>query len=729
MPRRSNEDGPGHERQFADALRQMTLRYENLIEGLSMLRQLDSIDDLGCSFDQVAARMAQAIAEGLRAETCSLLVVDEREGLFELRAAASIFGDDPRQPGRTASRRVRLEANDGIVGWAASTGRVARVGDVEQWRGSSHAPGIPREASSVLCVPLCLNDTVLGVATATHSQPDRFGIESEHLASLVAPRCARLVASHLAHEKQQRIHKTHQVAEDNAVEVIMVLDASGCVTSVNAAVEDVTGYSASDFSGGARSWDSGVAAEDLDSLRACRSRVRAGGHPERIRYRFVDAMGTTHVLEERLSAVPNRHGEDSALVAVIRDLTEREKAREEKRALEDQLRHAQKMEALGHLAGGVAHDFNNLLTGILGNVSLSLESDDVQRIRPLLAEAKTAAERAAAVVRQLLLFARRSRANRRPTDVCPVLTEVAAMVQSTFDRRIQFSVHKTPGMAPILADPDQVHQAVLNLCVNARDALLEKAEREPHGRLELRLEASDATFGEAVQEDDAPRKPGRFVCISVSDTGIGMSKETQEHSLEPFFTTKKTGEGTGLGLAIVYGIVKQHGGWLAFDTAPGEGATFRMYYPASDAAPIATRPASVPRGASRGSETVLVVDDEEIVRNLVKAILTNLGYTVLVAVDGEEGWDLYMRERERVDIVILDLSMPRLDGREVLRRIRNVDPAAKVMISSGHGLEPDEEFAPGFTPDRVLNKPYTASSIATAVREVLDAAGADPSAL
>ncbi len=411
----------------------------------------------------------------------------------------------------------------------------------------------------------------------------------------------------------------------------------------------------------------------------------------------------------RTVKTPLRDGEGRivGVLGIFWDVTEQ-------RRLEAQLRQAQKMEAVGQLAGGIAHDFNNLLTAVLGNLSLlmsALPADDAHR--EFAAAADRAAHRAANLTSQLLGFSRRGVLRPRPLSLNASVDEVLALLRRTIDPRIDLAAAKADDLATVEADPGQMTQVLMNLCLNARDAMPEG------GRLLLE------TANVVVEEDRAGRqlgaRPGPFVRLRVSDSGCGMTAEVRERIFEPFFTTKGPGQGTGLGLAMVFGIVQQHGGWVECDSEPGRGTCFDVYLPRTAGAAEAPAPAAAP--APRGSETVLLVDDEDMIRRVGSTILGRYGYKVLLAEDGEHALEVYREHGAHIDLVIMDQMMPRLSGRDAFRRLLAVNPRARVLFSSGysgeHLSDDDRRRSAGF-----INKPYRPEDLARTVRAALDRANA-----
>jgi len=411
------------------------------------------------------------------------------------------------------------------------------------------------------------------------------------------------------------------------------------------------------------------------------------------------------------------HDRDGTILAVIVtgiDVTER-------RLLEKQLIEMQKMEAVGTLAGGIAHDFNNILTGILG--SLDLARGFVPPGSPAsapIAEGIKASERAVQLVRQLLDFSRRAPAECRPVNLGSVVREVTDLFSQTIDRRIGVTCSIADDLLPAFVDPNQVHQVLMNLCVNARDAIMESLETvERSGGRPLTGYWIYIRSENVEVDDDYCRifpyaRKGRYIRLSIGDNGAGMDDATQRRVFEPFFTTKKMGRGTGLGLSTVYGIIKQHSGWINLESREGKGTTFCVYFP--EATGLAEEAPALPETApsGRGKETVLFADDEELIRDLGRQVMEMHGYTVLLAEDGMRAIELFRSNRKAIDLVVLDLTMPQRSGMEVLRAIRDIDPGMRIILSSGSS---PPEAVPGTT---FLPKPYRADMLAKTVRSTLD---------
>ena len=395
----------------------------------------------------------------------------------------------------------------------------------------------------------------------------------------------------------------------------------------------------------------------------------------------------------------------------------------EQRKLQKGLEQAQKMEAVGRLAGGVAHDFNNLLTGIIGNLSLvSSARGDASygnKDKEFISSAKRASQRAAELVKQLLGFSRQSHLELDCCEVNQVLEEVQGLLKSTIDPSISISMECSEDLWTIEADSTQVEQVVMNMCVNAIDAMSDMGG-------ELVLSTENKSLNRSIISDCSGREEGDFVKIKVSDNGVGMSSEVMAKLFEPFFTTKEQGKGTGLGLATSYGIVKQHGGWIECESEVGVGSNFSIFLPRKDASNENLKPLTREDDSDvSGTETILVVDDEDVVRLVAEGALKCYGYKTLSACNGKEALKVLEENKNEIMLVLLDLTMPVMSGKETLAVIREKFADVPVVVCSGYlvDLEGFEEET-GLRPDSAIQKPYNVKDLAKRVREVLDRAEA-----
>jgi PAS domain S-box-containing protein len=521
--------------------------------------------------------------------------------------------------------------------------------------------------------------------------------------------CTDITARRRAEQARDREHALLQSVLNSIPDLISRKDADGVYRGCNAAFAGFFGLREDEVVG--RTTAELFREPEVAAVTAADERLLVHGQAERLELWMTATDGRRVLFETLRVPLPGPDGKPAGLLGISRDITAR-------RRLEEQLRQAGKLDAVGQLAGGVAHDFNNLLTAIVGNLSLAqtLLSAD-HPLRDLLTASEQAGWRAAELTRQLLGFARRATVRLEPADVNAAVAETIAILGRTIDPRITITARTAPDVGPVLADVGQMSQVLMNLCINARDAM-------PDGGV-LSIETSEATVNAAHVRRVADARPGRFVRLSVADTGPGMPPHVRDRIFEPFFTTKAPGKGTGLGLALVHGIVSQHGGWVEVDSVPGRGARFDVYLPRAEetaSGPERRRGTSDdPAGAPARTErpfTVLLVDDEPMIRTLGRTVLEDQGYRVLLAADGEEAVEVYRSEPGRVDLVILDLTMPRLSGRDACRRLVQIDPNVRVLLSSGYAPDTagavQEPGVKGF-----VAKPYRPGDLAAAVKNMV----------
>jgi two-component system cell cycle sensor histidine kinase/response regulator CckA len=409
-------------------------------------------------------------------------------------------------------------------------------------------------------------------------------------------------------------------------------------------------------------------------------------------------------------------GSESAYgLAIIEDITASKKAEEERQVLEGKLIQAQKIEAIGHLAGGVAHDFNNLLTVIDGYSQMLLQGlAEQDPSRPMIEEMRKATVRAAGLTRQLLAFSRKTVLAPRVLDLNDLVLNLEKMLRRLIGEDVRLTTVLASDLGMVKVDPGLLEQAIVNLSVNARDAM------PTGGRLTIETQAVDLDPAYCTRHADL--QPGPYLLLAVSDTGYGIDKSIQEHLFEPFFTTKQVGKGTGLGLAMVYGFVKQSGGHVAVYSEPGQGTTFKLYLPHIVAEKEAA--ADDPRPMEKalmtgGSETILLVEDEEGVRSLIRTVLQSCGYKVLEASNGQEALEMARRHSAPIALLVTDVVMPEMTGAQTAEAILRVHPGAKVLFLSGY--TDDAVVRHGVLEEKVefLQKPFSPQRLATKVREVL----------
>jgi nitrogen-specific signal transduction histidine kinase/CheY-like chemotaxis protein len=389
-----------------------------------------------------------------------------------------------------------------------------------------------------------------------------------------------------------------------------------------------------------------------------------------------------------------------------------EKSQGEQKQLEERLRQAHKMEAVGRLAGGVAHDFNNLLTIIRGNSDLLIDREGSDNFhRRCLEQIQKAAGRAVSMTRQLLAFSRMQVLQPRVIELNAIVTEMGKMLPRLIGEHIEYVFLADSNLATVKADPGQIEQVILNLAVNARDAM-------PNGG-NLMVRTSNVVMSEGEAAKRPPMASGHYVLLSVTDTGHGMDDTTKTHIFEPFFTTKEVGKGTGLGLATVYGVVKQSGGFIWVISSPGKGTTFEIYLPQVSGPVSKPDLEASPSPIPRGSETILVVEDEAGVRELACQFLRVKGYAVLEAKDGHEALEIAGRYSGTIHLLLSDIVMPKMNGGELAGKLKAIRPKIRVAFMSGYSEFSRGEMGHEFPHAPVLQKPFSPASLVGIVREAL----------
>ncbi len=496
-------------------------------------------------------------------------------------------------------------------------------------------------------------------------------------------------------------------AVEQTADSVLITDPKGNIEYVNPAFERITGYSKEEVVGkNPRILKSGK--NDPANYRELwdtilRREVWVG--------QLVNQKKDGSLFSERvtISAVLDDTKEIAHFVAVKQDITHEIQ-------LEEQLRQSQKMEAIGQLAGGVAHDFNNLLTAINGYSSLALQKiEENHPLRNYLEEIKKAGDRAANLTRQLLAFGRKQILQPLPINLNDVVGDMNKMLRRLIGEDIVLSARLDSSLKRIQADPGQIEQVLVNLVVNARDAM-------PQGGT-LTIETAMVDFDEEYAGKRLGTRPGSYVMLAVSDTGTGMDEQTQARIFDPFFTTKDKGKGTGLGLSTVYGIVKQSGGNIWVYSEPGRGTTFKVYLPPIESAGIQAEKAKVEVPIPRGSETVLLVEDEDVVRGLTRQILEQAGYEVVESARGKEAIRLYTESDRSIDLLLTDVVMPETSGKEVADQLTALKPGLKVLFMSGYTDEAIVHHGVLDSNIQFIQKPFTPAALARKVREVLDSNG------
>ena len=452
--------------------------------------------------------------------------------------------------------------------------------------------------------------------------------------------------------------------------------------------------------------------ELAEKYRADDKRIMASEKTEDLEERYIQ-NGQEMWVHTIKTPIKDAEGKIKRLLGIFWDITEQKKGEEKRVALQEQLYQSQKMEAIGRLAGGIAHDFNNLLTVIKGYSQLSLiETKEGDPLRGNIEEIKKAADRAADLTHQLLAFGRRQIMEMKVLDLNILLQNLDKMLRRVIGEDIELVTVLAEDLGRVKTDPGQIEQMVMNLSVNARDAMPEGGK--------LTIETANVDLDGAYARNHVAVTPGRFVMISVSDTGVGMTPEVRDRVFEPFFTTKEKGKGTGLGLSTVYGIVKQSDGNIWVYSEPGKGTTFKIYLPRVDE-PLEELGERVEvKEIPRGTETILVVEDEEDVRKLAVRILERQGYKVLEASQGLDGFLIAEKYEDLIHLLVTDVVMPKISGRELADRIAEIRPEIKVLYMSGYTDNAIVHHGVLGEGMKFIQKPFTVDGLARKVREVLD---------
>jgi len=540
----------------------------------------------------------------------------------------------------------------------------------------------------------------------------------ENLEFMVKERTAQLEAEIVERNKTEQQLKNSEkflaAVIENIPDMIFVKDAKDLsFIRFNKAGEDLLGYSKEELIG-KNDYDFFSEHEADAFIRKERDVLNSKqllDIPEEI---IQTKFRGERVLHTKKISIQDENGQPVYLLGISEDITDKKKAEDSKKELEEQLRQAQKMEAIGVLAGGVAHDFNNILTTIIGNANLALmEVGKDDALREEIEDIKIAGERAAALTRQLLAFSRKQIIQPKILDLNELLSGTEKMLGRLLGEDVEILTIFEPALWQVEADPGQMEQVIMNLAVNARDAM-------PMGG-KLTIETANVDLDKNyLSEHGIEGTPGHYVMLAISDTGSGMDKETQEHIFEPFFTTKELGKGTGLGLSTVYGIAKQNKGFIWVYSEPGQGTTFKIYLPKVKEGAEAEEKEQTPVLELGGSETVLIVEDDDGLRKIAETVLKQRGYKVLKAENGEDALRVSEAHDGSIDLLITDVVMPKMGGRETAERLQPLYTQIKVIYMSGytdnaivrHGvLEPGLNF---------LEKPFTPEGLAQKVREVLD---------
>ncbi len=502
---------------------------------------------------------------------------------------------------------------------------------------------------------------------------------------------------------------------ENSTDAIWTMNPQGKLTYISPAIKELTGRDPESLIG--KSITPHLLPDSAEKMNRILQAVREGtpdmaSGPKFLELQMYRTDGSIAEIEVSAAAVKDDEGDAIGLQGSARNIEERKKAEKQNAGLEEQLRQSQKMEAIGHLAGGVAHDFNNYLTGIIGYSGIllfDLPKDDPRRDQ--VEQIKMAADKASTLTQQLLAFSRKQIITPQVLDINDNIEQFRKMLRRIIGEDIDFQFDLNPDLWAVKADPGQIDQILVNLSVNARDAM-------PKGGL-LRFETNNVKCDARYCLKNPGMKEGKYILFKVVDTGCGMDSETRKRIFEPFYTTKDKDKGTGLGLSTVYGIVKQNNGFIYVESEPDKGTVVSIYLPSVDekAEPYVGLTA---KDLPSGSETILVAEDEVMVRRLAEAMLTRQGYNVITAPDGSEALALFEERKDEIDLLLTDIVMPKINGRELYEKISAVKPEIKVLFMSGYSEELVENHGILEKGAVFVQKPFTVQTLSRQVRETLD---------
>ncbi len=648
---------------------------------------------------------------------CSILLLDADGKTLHHSAAPSL-----PEPYNRLVDGLQIGPNAGSCGTAAFRREPVIVTDIATdplWRGVAEY-ALPYGLKACWSTPiLSRTGSVLGTFAVyyreirgPHDQHRNIVECATHLAGLAIER-ERTSADLLAAEIRYRTLVEHLPAITYIAEVGVL----GRWLYVSPQIQTILGFSAEEWLANSSNWINHIHPEDRDRALSAETLFWERGGVYRAEYRMIARDNRVLWFRDDATYLRDAEREKPIMQGVLYDITEH-------KHLEDQLRQSLKMEAIGKLAGGVAHDFNNLLMIIHGHSERIL-----QNVPPTDSSYKDACEireatgRAASLTRQLLAFSRKQLLQPRILNMSTVVSEVGRMLQRLIGENIELQVVTTSSLWPVQVDQAQIEQAILNLALNARDAM-------PNGG-KLTIEAGNEEIAEAHVGEAGYVRPGKYVVLTVTDNGVGMDSQTQSHIFEPFFTTKELGKGTGLGLASVYGTVKQSGGWISFHSKLGHGSSFRIYLPQAAGGEEPVKLETQALAQIQGSETILVVEDEDEIREITSEYLQQQGYNVLIATNGNDALEIAQRYKGLIHLTVTDVVMPELGGRELAQQLKKLRPRTKILFTSGY----PEQDALGENSGLdcvLLQKPYALRTLAGKIRDVLDAPefrGVEPNGL
>ncbi|MFH1491082.1 MAG: ATP-binding protein [Pseudomonadota bacterium] len=699
-----------------DLLDEINIRYNNAL----FVQEIGHAISTTLDIDTLISTVAGIMERRLDFDRGTIMLADKHKTRLAYQAG---YGYSPEKEAllRTNAFHLDLPGSQGPFVRAFNEQKPFLINDISEIEKkiSKRSRELKRQmgVQSFICVPIIYEKESLGILAVDNVVSKRHLSQSDiSLLAGVASQTAVSLINARSFEKLQESEKKYRELVENANSIILRMDADGKITFFNEFAQKFFVYPEDEVIG--LNALGILFPDDESSRRRLEALVKALiEEPERqitTENETVLRNGESVWVAWAYKPIFDHDGNFIEILCIGNDITELHLTGKEKKDLENQLLRAQKMEAIGTLAGGIAHDFNNILQAISGYTQLlQLGKEPDHPDNSKLATIEKSVRTASDLTRSLLIFSRKVQSELRPVDLNHEVVHVSKMLERVIPKMIKIEMQLDAKLKHINADSAQMEQVIMNLGINARDAMAEKGS--------LLFKTENVVLDEAYCRRHLGAHPGPHALLKVSDSGQGMDGEILEHIFEPFFTTKALGKGTGLGLAMVYGIVKSHGGYIHCESKPGRGTTFMIYFPVLER--IRERKESLigeEGPAIGGDETVLLVDDDENIRRLGEEILTRYGYSVMLASDGESALDLYRKADGKIDIILLDLIMPGMGGRQCLENLIKIDPRVKIVIATGYSFdgytrETIQKWSQG-----VITKPYDLKKMLRIVRQVLD---------
>jgi len=711
----------------------------NLLDSFSAISTLSSLDVRHPDVEAILRKALRGLMENVDMERCSVfLLEDDRLVNCAGMDWNDILTDDSAGHGARNRETATASVGEGIMGLAVQTRALQHCRDCSVDTRFKVLPG--PAIGSLISVPIFqMGGDVLGVMNVSHSHPHFFTEWHERLLLVYCNCLGQLIVtnrlvSHMDREIEKRTSLLKKALEEarsaesclreSEKRLSLVLEGSndgfwdwtlesGTVKLSPRWAENL-GYTLDGVEDAFRRGMTLIHPDERESVRDRLTLHLRGAVPQyAAEFRMLSRSGDWKWVLDRGKVVEwDQRGRPLRMTGTTTDISVRRRAEEDKRHLEHQLNHSQKMEAIGQLAGGVAHEFNNILTAIIGyGHLLVMKTEERSQVRHFASQILTSAERASGLTRSLLTFSRKQTASMHHVDLNETIRKIGTLLSRIIREDIEFGTELWGEPLTVLADDGQIEQVLVNLVTNARDAM-------PEGGL-ITISTGIEGLGAEFVESFGYGRPGSFARISVLDTGIGMEENIREKIFQPFFTTKEPGKGTGLGLAIVYGIIKQQGGYITVASTPGEGTEFHIYLPLVQEGWRERGVASHPV-MKTGTETILIAEDDDDVRRLDRELFEECGYSVLEAANGREALDLFHDNRDGIDLLVFDVIMPKMNGREAYEEIRRVRPDMKILFISGYAgdiLNGKGNIGKEFD---FVAKPVPPEELLSKVREILD---------